>query len=91
MKARCCKPKEQDWKYYGAKGIKVCDEWNNDFKAFLKWSLNNGYTDTLTIDRINHKSDYSPDNCQWLTMSENVKKARRQNATDHNRHLLSAV
>lgn len=83
MKARCYNPKEQHYKYYGAKGISVCSKWKKDFTVFLRWSLENGYSDSLTIDRINPTMGYSPDNCQWLTVSENVKKARRQNATNH--------
>ena len=52
---------------------KVCVEWVNyiDFKI---WSYNNGYNDSLTIDRIDNKKDYSPSNCQWITLKENVSK-----------------
>ena len=79
MKTRCNNPNKAN---YGAKGIKVCDEWVNDFEAFSHWSIANGYedyytpnkADTLTIDRIDSDGDYEPSNCQWITFSENSKK-----------------
>lgn len=61
--------------YYRDKGIKVCDEWRNDFAEFEKWAIKNGYCDDLTIDRIDSDGNYCPENCQWITKSENSKKA----------------
>lgn len=78
IKKRCNKPNHPDYKYYGAKGISLCDEWQDDFEAFRDWALSNGYQDNLTIDRINSRGDYKPDNCQWLSLSENVSKAQRE-------------
>ena len=49
MKQRCHNPKNDDYSYYGARGIKVCDEWVNDFKAFYDWSMSHGYEEHLTI------------------------------------------
>ena len=72
MLSRCYNP-VGDWKHYasyGGRGIKVCEEWRRDFKAFLRWALKNGYRDGLTIDRINNDGDYEPSNCRWATMSE---------------------
>ena len=77
MKDRCYRKKNHRYKYYGAKGIKVCPSWLNDFPNFKSWALSHGYQAHLTIDRINHKGNYSPRNCQWLTASENSKKAMR--------------
>lgn len=65
MKSRC----RPGHKYYGDQGISVCDEWL-DFDVFKSWALNNGYDDTLTIDRINNVLGYSPDNCRWVTRSQ---------------------
>lgn len=73
MKARCYNPNSVPYPYYGAKGIGVCDEWKNSTSGFLefyKWSMENGYSDNLTIDRIDPLKDYSPDNCKWATKRE---------------------
>ncbi|MFC2577682.1 MAG: hypothetical protein ACFNQH_01330 [Veillonella parvula] len=56
-------------KYY-KNGIGVCDDWKNDYLKFREWSYNNGYTDELTIDRIDNEKGYSPDNCRWVTKKE---------------------
>jgi hypothetical protein len=74
MKRRCNNPKDNVYKYYGGKGIKVCQEWEK-FIPFMEWAHNNGYTDELTIDRIEGDKDYSPDNCRWITQSENSRIA----------------
>ena len=74
MKRRCNNPKCESYKYYGERGITVCDEWKNDFAAFRDWAMANGYDDTLTIDRIDNDGDYCPENCQFITKSENSAK-----------------
>lgn len=76
MKRRCYNPNCAPYKYYGGKGVKVCDEWL-EYKGFKAWALANGYTDTLTIDRIDSNGDYEPDNCQWITFAENIARAKR--------------
>jgi len=70
MKGRCYNPKTNGYKYYGGKGITVCDEWLKDSKKFYTWALNNGYEDNLTIDRIENDGNYEPDNCRWATHKE---------------------
>ena len=70
MIARCHNPKSISYKYYGLKGIQVCDEWRKDFKAFVTWSYANGYNDTLSIDRKDNSKGYCPSNCRWIPLSE---------------------
>ena len=74
MKSRCYDSTREAYRYYGAKGIKLCKEWENNFMAFYHWAKANGYQDHLTIDRIKSTDDYSPATCQWITKSENSKK-----------------
>ena len=73
MRERCRNIKSPNFKHYGCRGIKVCDEWN-DYLPFRQWALANGYSDNLTIDRIENDGNYEPENCQWLTRSENTRK-----------------
>lgn len=80
MRRRCNTPTNKAYKYYGNKGIQVCNEWQDNFITFKFWAILNGYQDNLTIDRINHKGNYEPSNCQWLTLSENVAKSNRERA-----------
>lgn len=70
MKTRCYNQHTEKYIYYGGKGITVCDEWRDNFKTFYDWSMSHGYSDTLTIDRIDSNLGYSPDNCRWVTMLE---------------------
>lgn len=74
MITRTTNSNEECYHRYGGRGIKVCDEWRNDFKNFYDWAISNGYKDGLTIDRIDVNGNYEPSNCQWLTMRENTIK-----------------
>lgn len=70
MKKRCYLKTHQAYKDYGGRGIKVCDEWKNDFMSFYNWAIENGYKEGLTIDRINNNGNYEPSNCRWTTLKE---------------------
>lgn len=70
IKCRCYTKSSTSYKTYGAKGITICDEWKDDFMAFYNWALSNGYSDDLTIDRIDSKGNYEPSNCRWATYKE---------------------
>lgn len=72
MKSRCRDKSYPSYHRYGGRGIKVCDEWKNDFTIFEKWSLENGYNNGLQIDRIDNNGNYESNNCRWVTISENA-------------------
>ncbi len=83
MKSRCLNPTNNWYDHYGARGITVCDEWLK-FEPFAEWALSNGYSDNLTIDRIDNSKGYSPDNCRWATQHEqSMNKSHRPSKTGY--------
>lgn len=74
MKGRCTRPKHDGWKWYGGKGIRVCEQWQT-YEPFRVWALANGYADGMSLDRVDPDRDYEPSNCRWLTKSENSRLA----------------
>ncbi len=86
IKQRCLNRNHSAFKRYGGRGIKVCAEWLNSYPAFKAWALANGYHDDLTIDRIDSDGDYCPENCRWISLSENsrngcLKRWRKNHGT----------
>lgn len=76
MKTRCYNSNHPSYKWYGARGITICDTWRNDFMAFYSWAMLSGYQENLTIDRIDVNGNYEPDNCRWSTMLEQSHNKR---------------
>lgn len=66
MKNRCNNTKTWAYRFYGGRGIKVCQEWNDDPNSFYRWAMDNGYSDELTLDRIDVNLGYCPKNCRWV-------------------------
>lgn len=68
-KTRCYNPKNKKYPRYGARGIRMCDEWLHDFPAFYKWANENGYKPGLQLDRRDNDGNYCPENCRFVTPS----------------------
>lgn len=83
MKYRCNNPNRKEYADYGGRGIRVCKEWN-DPQNFIDWALNNGYSDDLTLDRIDNNSGYCPENCRWVTKSVQMNNRRTCRYITHN-------
>lgn len=67
MKSRCYNPNASEYSRYGGRGIRICDEWRNDFQVFYDWAMSQGYANNLSIDRKDTNGNYEPGNCQWAT------------------------
>lgn len=77
IKKRCYNSKDKDYHNYGGRGIVICDEWLNNKEKFISWSVENGFKDNLSIDRINVNGNYSPENCRWVNMKTQNRNMRK--------------
>ena len=76
LKGRVLNPKDKAYTDYGDRGITICEEWKNDFTSFHDWAMANGYSDELSIDRIDNNKNYCPDNCRWATRTIQSRNQR---------------
>lgn len=83
IKKRCYNPNDKRFVNYGGRGIVIYDEWKNDFQAFFDWAMSNGYSESLSIDRIDIDGNYEPSNCRWVDV------VTQQNNTTRN-HFVTA-
>ena len=84
MIRRCSDEKENGYENYGGRGISVCKTWREDFEQFYSWAMNNGYEDSLSIDRIDVNGDYEPSNCRWATSKEQANNQRSNRILNYN-------
>lgn len=94
MKLRCNNPNHKQYYNYGGRGIKVCDEWNNDYLSFKKWAYENGYDENAskgqyTIERIDVNGNYCPENCCWKTHKEQQFNKRNNHKVEYDGKLLT--
>lgn len=89
IKRRCYTKTNPSYKYYGACGVKICDEWRYSFQKFYDWAIKNGYDENApkgqcTLDRIDTKGNYEPSNCRWVSMKEQNLNRKANKIIEYN-------
>ena len=77
MKERCFREGSNSYPLYGGRGITVCHEWEKSYASFRSWAESSGYSENLSLDRIDGDKDYCPSNCRWVTAKEQSRNTRR--------------
>lgn len=83
MRRRCYDKSNKRYANYGGKGIRICDDWN-EYSNFRKWALENGYSENLTIDRIDVNGNYCPENCRWADSLVQANNTTRNRYIEYN-------
>lgn len=91
MIGRCYRKKNSEYKNYGGRGISICKEWKDDFVKFYNWANNNGYMDTLSIDRIDVNGNYEPTNCKWANQIQQMNNTRVNHSITINNKTLTVT
>lgn len=89
MKQRCYNPNNERYIHYGNKGISICSEWLENYDNFYNWAINNGYSEKLSIDRIDNNSNYEPSNCRWTNAKNQATNRTTTNFITYNNQTLS--
>jgi hypothetical protein len=82
MKDRCYNERNCRYKYYGGRGVTVCEDWLSGVVAFVNWALTNGYEEGLSIDRLDSSQGYHPNNCEWVSVAENSRRMNESRANE---------
>ena len=91
IKGRCYNKNNQDYFNYGKRGIKVSEAWKKSFVVFRNWALSHGYKEHLTINRKDVNGNYRPENCEWISNSENTKRMMEYHSYDNFRYFLRGI
>lgn len=89
IKRRCYNASVPEYHLYGGRGITMCDEWKDNYEAFRNWATSNGYKEgavrgECTIDRIDCDGNYTPDNCRWVNMKQQMNNVRYNHYETYN-------
>lgn len=89
MRQRCLDKNSSHYKYYGAKGITICDDWLNDYTKFYEWAIKNGASKDCTIDRIDVNGNYEPSNCRWVDAITQANNKTQNRIIEYNEEKLT--